>query len=562
MAAILMLTAMLTSCSHSVEDRRLKEIAAIVSDSAEVALQRLDSITPESLSVADRHYLDLLTTKARDKAYIPHGSDSLIMTVIDYAESHRSLDWYPEALYYAGRVYADLGDFPMALRYFHSAFDELSENGTDLELKSAILSQTARLLHKIGLIREALNKIEQVIDLNITSYDTLSLVYDLQLAGDICIRMDSIHRSEKYIKKALEIGENLPTHIQAKSRMYLAAAKYRSNDMDSALILIRDAVGSVKNKAKHTATAYAARIYHAYGIADTAFMYAGMLVSPEVDHINRHIGYQILLDKDMLHLSPSDSIDSYISTYGRELNRHFRDRTSQLEMVQQASYNYSLHEKKRIEAENSQKNIMLILFASGMALFALTAVVFYLKYRNRDLQMKLRKAIDKIGRLSEDLNAGIEEKSAREDHIDSELSISEMRKELQNRLISLTESIGPSTKNNLTIVDQKIYELLQNKIKAGQLLTDCDALWTEIECAVEKNSPDFKKRLNLLCVKKIKHDLWQTALLIKIGMSPTEVSKLLGRTKSTITMRRITLGQLCFDKKFDSYIIDSIIRSL
>ncbi|MDE6336363.1 MAG: hypothetical protein K2L34_07315 [Muribaculaceae bacterium] len=61
---------LIISCSESHHDRRLSEIAAIVSDHPEEALQRLDSIDVSQLSTADRHFYDFLTIKGSDKAYI------------------------------------------------------------------------------------------------------------------------------------------------------------------------------------------------------------------------------------------------------------------------------------------------------------------------------------------------------------------------------------------------------------------------------------------------------------------------------------------------------------
>lgn len=47
-----------------------------------------------------------------------HTSDSLILDVIDYYSSNDDRNLYPEVLYYGGRVYSDLGDYPTSLSYF------------------------------------------------------------------------------------------------------------------------------------------------------------------------------------------------------------------------------------------------------------------------------------------------------------------------------------------------------------------------------------------------------------------------------------------------------------
>ena len=92
--------ALVASCRGAHSDPRLTEIASIVSDRPHDALQLLDSINPAGLPEPDRHYFDLLSIKARDKAYIDHTSDSLILDVIDYYTSHPGDDrlLYAEAL--------------------------------------------------------------------------------------------------------------------------------------------------------------------------------------------------------------------------------------------------------------------------------------------------------------------------------------------------------------------------------------------------------------------------------------------------------------------------------
>ena len=59
--------------------------------------------------------------KAADKAYIAHASDTGILRVVDYYRAHPDSTLYAESLYYAGRVYSDLGDSPTALKYFQTS---------------------------------------------------------------------------------------------------------------------------------------------------------------------------------------------------------------------------------------------------------------------------------------------------------------------------------------------------------------------------------------------------------------------------------------------------------
>lgn len=151
---------LLPGCSGRRHDERLDRIAGIVSDSPREALACLDSICPDSLTDTDRHYYDFLSVKAADRAYIAHRSDSLILSVIDYYSRTPRDPLYPEALYYGGRVYSDMGDLPKALQYFHSALDTIPDSKELQGLRLRILSQTGRLLNSLRLYKEAIPYIQ------------------------------------------------------------------------------------------------------------------------------------------------------------------------------------------------------------------------------------------------------------------------------------------------------------------------------------------------------------------------------------------------------------------
>ena len=84
---------------------------------------------PEAIQM----YYDFLTIKfenrhmvydRRSKLY--HHSDSLITNVLRYYEETDNRKLLPEVYYYAGRIYAKMGDAPRALDYYHQALNAAS----------------------------------------------------------------------------------------------------------------------------------------------------------------------------------------------------------------------------------------------------------------------------------------------------------------------------------------------------------------------------------------------------------------------------------------------------
>ena len=207
---------LLLGCSESKHDERLVHIAEIVSDEPEEALRCLDSISPAGLAEADRHYYDFLTIKATDKAYILHQSDSLILDVINYYASHSEDKLYPEVLYYAGRVYTDLGDSPTALRYYQMAIEE-SKKRPNSELDYRLLSQTGRLLNSINLFDEAISYIEAALKIERQDNDTLKIINDLHLLGGTYLRACDYAPAEKYFREAYYLSNGFSEYKVAKS---------------------------------------------------------------------------------------------------------------------------------------------------------------------------------------------------------------------------------------------------------------------------------------------------------------------------------------------------------
>ena len=139
-----------------------------ISEHPDSATSYLDSLAADTAWTKDmreshRARFSLLRVKAADKAYVRHTSDSLIRTALAYYGNHTDSEHYPEALYYCGRVYSDLGDLPTALRYFQTALDAVPNNDENRKLRCHILSQTGRLLNSLRLYDKAIPYIEEVI---------------------------------------------------------------------------------------------------------------------------------------------------------------------------------------------------------------------------------------------------------------------------------------------------------------------------------------------------------------------------------------------------------------
>ena len=183
---LLLLLVVGTGCSHNPQYPAVLETADSLSyvnpDSAVALLQNVEAEMSAS-SPAVHHLYDLLTIKAQDKADLPLTSDSLILDVLEYYEHGGDPNKLPEAYYYAGRVYSELGDAPQAIDYFQKAQTTL--DALDLrelpvpnakryeKLKGTIMAQKGYLLRNQHLYQESRESFRQAFTLDSLARDTM-----------------------------------------------------------------------------------------------------------------------------------------------------------------------------------------------------------------------------------------------------------------------------------------------------------------------------------------------------------------------------------------------------
>ena len=256
---------------------RADSLASVAPDSARVLLARwADSAghAPERV----RMYHRLLTIKAADKAYVRHTSDSLIKKVVAYYEDGGDKSLLPEAYYYAGRVYRDLGDAPQALDYFERAADVLPPRGQEV-LAGKIYSQTGTLFLYQQMYEEALEMFRRAYEYDVKAGDVRGQVFALRDITNVYQRMEKLDSTLAYIQKAhvlaSECGNvDMLSLVQGQRlSLYLQLQKY-----DSAEVCLREAFKHV-HKANHSGLySMASQLYNYTGRLDSAIYYWNLLV--------------------------------------------------------------------------------------------------------------------------------------------------------------------------------------------------------------------------------------------------------------------------------------------
>lgn len=561
-------------CTEHKYDNRLTRIAETISESPQKALSSLDSIDYGSLTDADKQYFDFLMIKSRDKAFIHHTSDSLILKVIEQEGRNSDIERYVEALYYGGRVYHDLGDLPTALNYYQNALDNLPEKKKYSSLRACILSQISGLLNKLRLYEQAIPYVKEVITLDSIGKDSVNLMYDTELLGSIHLHAKNYDYAEILFNKSKELAKEIASADSSRHNLYLAAINYYKGQTIEALKLIRPTMLNIDSISRNVALAYACYIYRQASLPDTALLYARELIHSKNPH-NRQTGYQILLSDDFKDHIPTDSIIRYVCDYRDITESTLNQNGNQAALIQNSFYNYQLHQRENLKTEAANKRLFNWLGGFLLVILVLSIYLLYLKNKNKSQLLQLHEAINNVNTLRRTLNiatndncndlSGSEQMSDPEATISQENpspNIEDLRVRLRDELLSIRYMENKPYSVSPIILESEAYEKILEYIKNGRIIPDKNPLWEELEEAVLKSSPQFKYRLYLLTGGKLKLSDLHLALLIKCKISSTNMSTLIGRAKSTVAYRKDALGFKVFDQKLEIGVIDGIIHLL
>ena len=541
--AILLLT---TGCD-SKGRHDFSAVEKIICSEPRAALDSLDAIDDGSLSEPDRHYYDFLLIKARDKAYVKHRSDSLILDVIRYYEGRDDRNLYPEALYYGGRVYCDIGDYPTALKYFQKALDKYPANSTDL-VRVNILSQMGGLFQDMELPLDAVPYLKEAIEIGKVLRDTVNLVYDNQLLGSIYMAARMYDKAESQFNEAHKWAENVSDkrysdELMANVQTYKAALMWYRDSLDSALSLIHGVESRVEPEYRNYAYISAAHIYLEAGRIDSAYKYARLLVGQR-DSNNRELGYRVLLNPKLRDRISTDSLLSYVVKYRDILEDYRRHHQLQQLYVQNARYNYMVQQRERHNAERKADRLAIIVLAMALAA---TVVTFCLYARWQKHRLELTEARMSISNLEKRIRdmENCEEERLERSRFDKIKSNNERRALLKTRLLSIyKKNVDRPVAVSESLYGSEVYNRLMGRINEGKHIPESDLIWEELGKTVLEERPDFRHDLEVLSGGKLGVNDWHVALLIRCGVTPTQMTKVFSRSRSTVSHYRRKLLSL------------------
>ncbi|MBO7552554.1 MAG: tetratricopeptide repeat protein [Bacteroidaceae bacterium] len=520
------------------------------------ALQMIDSIR-EEMAQADkptRMYHQLLSVKAQDKAYIPHTSDSLMLSLVDYYEHEGDKSLLPEAYYYLGSIYRDLKDAPRALDAFQKALDVVDK--TPSSLLRMIHNQMGWLFYRQKMYDEAMTSYLQGYRCDSLLKDTFEMSSDLINIAYIYQCKDDSLSSLSSLFKARELAKSIDSQLMLdEADIQIAGLFIEMGKDEKAKQLIQSPLKRAIPSNISSIYSIAAKAYLHVGETDSA-SYLFKVLLKEGNIYAQRAAYEGLANIAVKENDMKKAADYFM---------HFRQTSdsiqhiSAIESVAQMKslYDYQLREKENLQLQQQKerlRNNFIITALIGIILITLlTASVFY--YRRRQhllaLQMSLMKhhteeqykkttayiehnkeeivkLTEQIANLLKEINVEKEVHHNEKQTLLEELELQRQKIEQQNRLAEI--EIKERSEVEKKILASEIYQKLKLSIDSKSLITD-DMLG-QLGDLLNKHYPNFKSVIQSSDLSKINYAI---CMLTKIGIQSIDIATLVGRERSTIT---------------------------
>ena len=516
----------LTGCNKSFSPS-LREIDNILFTDSERGEAMLDSIHKEysNMPTPDRKYYQLLKLKAADKAYRPIISQKEeIDTLVSYFQHAGDKDLLAEAYFYAGRVYYEFGDKPEALKFYQKASENVAKD--NYALQGDIYCQMANVYRYVDLYKEALSVLHLAWKADSLSGNNRNMLYDLRDIGEIYYDNHQISNAEEYFQKGQKFAYLTKENIMLKEFHHqLACICIEKGKWNEALYHVEHYINNMED------------IPDKNGMLVTALVvYSKFNNSSMMDSCYKHIL------KEGNIFAKQAAIEDILSSKAKRLNDKeilpllfiYKEYTDSIIKENNAtaikkgeqSYNYELKEKDnqylhRINSIESVSLIMIIIIA------ILALLYFYLKIKsNRQQQKILELKLDKY-------------------------------KNLQNKKeIKTSKKIANETCH---IRDSDIYKLIKTSIDNNTFkIVEQD--WDKLQELINEIYRDFDHNLNAFYEVYLQE--YRICLLIKIGVTPTNIAHIMNLTKEAITASRRRMYMKAFKTKGTPSDWDNIIKAL
>ena len=519
------LATLTTSCKQKPSED-FQAVNILISNNSHQAQTKLDSLrnVTKQLYEIDKKYSELLQLKISDKTYKPiDDQKTKIDSLVVYFEKVGDSQTLTDAYYMAGRIYFELGDSPKALIFYQKAEKLVTKD--NYALQGDILSQIAYIYQQCHLYKDAILTLQKACIADSLNESKQNMLFDLRDIGWNYYLVENYPQAIVYWEKGITMAKPTDVNLLKDFHYSLANLYIKTNNIKAAKYHTDKVLSLPKsNWSRKGFYCFLSKFYRKTGNIEAAKEYESWLADSGDIWAKRYV-VEIRISE---YLAQENTLKCR-----QEWNRYmiYSDSISKLTDIEtikriEQLYNYKEKEKenKNLQEQNTSKNIIIATISLMMMFLLACAFLAYtsLKQKKKILELK----IDKYETLKKE------------------------HKERNNKglLNGQTE-----------IKNSNFYKILMEKIKISDFSLDKEQ-WEELESTVNRTYIDFTK--NLKSFYNISEHELKVCLMIKIGISPTNIAKFTNHSKEAINSTRGRLYAKVFNKAASAPKWDEFIRSL
>ena len=520
----------------------LARIDSLADSRPDSALRQLGGMAAAMASApeAERMYYGLLTVKARDKAYVRHTSDSVILGLVDYYEHDGDGRLLPVAYYYAGRVYRDLNHAVKALSYFQKAENALAETPYRYSFEGNLHSQKGYLLIRQDLYDAALREFDKAYEYNVEWKDTCGIILSLRDKGEVYLAIKQYDKALIYYNNALKLAEvTYNVALVAEVSIQIANLYLNKGDFYEAkdfIMHVKSELDSVQIKG---ACLTLARIYAKLGNEDSSAYYYFKLGEINDVYAKREACL------GLANYYSKYKKDNEKGVYYMNLFKAYSDSVQDIRATEavadiDAKYNIRNTEKK-INHVTRQRNSIIVFSLVGVLVFSFAT---YLMWRRK---YRWKKCYD-IEVMDGNFNLPPEFELLTEscDWKDEVMRQDEKRQ------------TGSDDKAKQAVQGSSILRKMKGKLATGKSVSDKE--WVELRNVIDMHYDNFTIRI--MSMHRLSDFELRICMLIKLDFKVKEIAVLTCHTPMAVTAARRRLYGKLFGEKGTPGKLDDFIRSL
>lgn len=568
----------MSSCGNPDYPAVLTRADSLCEANPQEAEKLLEAVAKDTVSMSSdaRWYYRLLRLKSADKNYIAPNNNKEALRIVAHYEDGGDSRLLPLAYYYAASVCRDMNDAPQALSFFSKAEEQLPK-GEDLKMKSRIEYSRGRILDAQGFSDLSITAFKKSYNYSRAIKDTSGIVYCLRDIAYALNGKKKYRESLYYLDKASNYAKqaNLEELIESVS-WQKAGICAQNKDYNRAWSIVHN-LKKAKNKTSVSPRSVTmSMIFMGKQMYDSAYYYSIRLMS-----VGNVYGKEAAC-KNMMKIfktrNNTDSVMKYADLYELYNDSVYNIQAQESIAKANALYNYNLKEKEisKIKLSNAERTVMyvsiimlfLLLFCVGLA------VLFRINLKRKKQVQLINKLRKSQYELTEDFRKKNEESIRNFECQLAELSgqNKELAAQLEEQKANLVAMNANSEKLQLeksreraAIASSEIYNRIVNRANEGKKdsrhsrpLSNEDM--EELSDRVNEIVKDFKK--TLYSIFKMSEMEYNVCLLIRIGMSASEISLLIGRNTSTVSCIRKRLYAKMLKKEGAPSDFDEFIKNL